>query len=57
MTGIKKSVLSNITFILNVLSEDGVIFIWMELFLKIKKCLFHKNVFFQNEAVDMGKYT
>ena len=33
----EKKVLSKVTFILNALSENGVIFVWMSLILKIKK--------------------
>ena len=32
-----KSVLPNITLILYVLSENGILFLWMALFFKIKK--------------------
>ena len=41
----KKSILLNITFILNVLSENGIIFVWIDLFFKIKKYWFQKNMF------------
>ena len=34
---IEESVLSNITFILNVLSENEIILVWLGLFFKIKK--------------------
>ena len=35
----------NVTFILNVLSENGIIFAWMGSFWRPKKCYFNKNVF------------
>ena len=57
---IKKSVLPNITFILKILSEKGIIFVWTGFFIWSKKCKFHKNVFLQNGAtwacVNMHKY-
>ena len=34
---IKKSILSNIIFIVKVLSENGIIFVWIGLSFKIKK--------------------
>ena len=47
----RKSILTNITFILNVLTENGIIFIRMGLFLKIKNVmLISKKCFFTNEA-------
>ena len=43
---IEKSSLSCITFMLNVLSENGFISVWMDLFVKIKKMLIsQKRVF------------
>ena len=47
----KINTLSNIAFILNVLLEDRIIFVWRSLFFKIKKKLISgKCVFFLNEA-------
>ena len=53
------SVLASITFILNVLSENGIIFVWMNyLCLKIKKNVyFTKTYFFKWGFVHMRKYT
>ena len=41
---IKKSVLPNITFILNVLSENGIIFVLMSLYFKENNEHFRKTV-------------
>lgn len=55
---IKKDVLLNITFILNVLSENGIVFCLEGLIFKIKKqCLFQKNVFLLKQGcLCMCKY-
>ena len=42
---IKKNVLPNLIFILNVLSENGIIFVWMVLSFKINNNVKLKNVF------------
>ena len=44
LSKIKKSFLPNTTFVLKVLSENGIIFAWMELFLRPKNnAKLHKN--------------
>ena len=55
---IKKDVLLNITFILNVLSENGIVFCQEGLIFKIKKqYLLQKNVFLLKQAcLYMCKY-
>ena len=47
---IEKSSLSCITFMLNVLSENGFISVWMDLFVKIKKMLISQKRVFKNEV-------
>ena len=42
---IKKNVLPNLIFILNVLAENGIIFVWMVLSFKINNNVKLKNVF------------
>ena len=47
---IKKTALSNVTFILNVLLEDGIIFVWTSLFFRLKINLnFTKMSFFKTK--------